>query len=141
MAKYFYSRDSGSAELDKIFSQLKGGDVLTVPSVDHLCTRWRELSLFLFSLESIGATLAVENQRGASIEGFRRDLRRAAVQRAKARGSYANIKGRPRKADDDVILELADLGNSIEAISAICSVSPRTVYRALQRRAKAAKAA
>lgn len=94
MAKFFYSRDCektpGSvAELYDVFLKLRGGDILEVPSVDHLCDRWHDLHAILGCLEGTGVTLSVQRtagKRGAPPEvGFKRDLRRGSAARESGR--------------------------------------------------------
>lgn len=147
MTKFFYSRDCekapGSvAELYDIFLKLRGGDTLEIPSVDHLCDRWHDLHAILGCLEGTGVTLSVQHtvgKRGAPPEvGFKRDLRRAAAQRARAAGAYANNKGRPQKADAARVRQLSAAGTSIDTIAFMCGVAPITIRRYLRSTNRAA---
>ena len=63
-------------------------------------------------------------------QGFRHDLRRAAVQRAKARAAYTI--GRPPKADALLARELKEAGADVEIIATTLHVHQRTALRYLE---------
>src|SRR5690242_11714652 len=75
-----------------IIDQLRPGDVLAVPAVDHIAMRWSDLEHILSLLAQRSASLEVRHtarKRGESPEtGFKRDLRRAAIHRAQSLGRY-----------------------------------------------------
>ena len=99
--KRHYCRPDSEAEpgpvLCSLIEQLAHGDVLEVPDICHLALSFRALKLILSALEAKGARLHVLHVSGSPAESmidrFRRDLRRAAVVRAAARGAYAGNKG------------------------------------------------
>ncbi len=143
MARIFYSRDSeripgGAGELyDIIVHRLKAGDVLIIPSVDHLCKRWRDLFAILDCLAGKGVILRplhTSGRRGEPPEvGFKRDLRRAATQRARATGSYKRCTGRPRSVDREAIRRLSAAGLKPDDIAAELGVGKTSVYDLLAR--------
>jgi hypothetical protein len=85
-------------------------------------------------LEYKGITLSpryTDRRPGESAEqGFRHDIKRAAVERAKARGAYT--VGCPKKADPLLAQELRDAGADVEMIATTLGVSERTVFRYLK---------
>jgi hypothetical protein len=139
MARIFYSRDceripGGAGELyDIIVHRLRGGDVLVVPDVSHICKRWYDLRMIIDCLAGKGVVLSpqfTDRRAGESAEaGFKHDLRRAATERAKASGSYSANEGRPQKADPALARKLKDSGVPDEMIATTLGVSPRTVSR------------
>jgi DNA invertase Pin-like site-specific DNA recombinase len=141
MAKHFYSRDSeripgGAGELyDIVVHRLKSGDTLIVPTVAHLCKRWRDLAAILDVLASKGVTLIPQytaGRRGEPPEvGFKRDLRRAATERARVNGSYKRCTGRP-SIDRAKARELHASGMRPADIAAELGAGKSAVYAALR---------
>src|ERR1700688_1005148 len=101
--RYHYSRPECEAEpgevLGRLLAKMIGDDVLEVPNVAHLATRWSDLKGILNILAQKTVFLEAQctsGKRGEPREiGFKCDLRRAGAMRAKARGRYSR-KGRPR---------------------------------------------
>jgi DNA invertase Pin-like site-specific DNA recombinase len=140
MPKFYYSRDLESspksvAKLHDLFLKISGGDVLTVPSIDHLAERWADLYLILDCLAGKGVILRplhTSGRRGEPPEvGFKRDLRRAATERARVRGSYLKCTGRP-SIDRAKARQLRDGGMKPADIAAELGAGKSAVYAALR---------
>ncbi len=136
MANVFYSRDcektpDSVAVLHDTFLKLGRGDVLIVPDVTHLAARWPDLRMMLDALAGAGVKLAVRRssrQADEPVETWaKRDLRRAATERAMIRGAY--VIGRPKAADAMLARKLRADGIANEMIASVLGVSPRTVAR------------
>jgi len=147
MARVHYSRDcepssDSDAELRHILVRLNRGDILVCPSVDHLAHHWAGLESILTLLAERGVTLALRHssrQPDEPVEVWaKRDLKRAAVARAHARGAYADIPGRPKKGDPELAVKLNAAGVGPETIADVLAVSTRTVARYLARQDQAA---
>jgi DNA invertase Pin-like site-specific DNA recombinase len=142
MAREHYSRDceqssDSDVELQHILRRLSRGDILVVPSIEHLSRRWPAVREILTFLEDRGVILAprlTSLKPGEMPEvAFRRDLKRAASARAAARGAYAGNSGRPVKGDRTLAVKLHAAGIAPETIADVLGVSARTVSRYLSR--------
>jgi DNA invertase Pin-like site-specific DNA recombinase len=138
MARNHYSRDveaspDANVELRNILVRLNRGDILVVPDVGHLARRWADLQTILSFLADKGVLVSPRHTSLASGElpevAFKRDLRRFAVDRARARGAYEQNAGRPKKADPALARKLNDSGVPFEIIVTTLGVSPRTLHR------------
>lgn len=141
MAKYFYSRPDSEVEpgrvLLDIYDKLRSGDVLTTPDVSHLALSWNVLAMVLYLFETRGAILSPlrigGNPNDSVEERFKADLRRAAVARARARGSYKRCTGRPRRVDRAEVRRLRDSGMTPAEIGAQLGIGKTSVYGLLAR--------
>jgi DNA invertase Pin-like site-specific DNA recombinase len=145
--KTHYSRDVEASpdldtELQHVLRRLNRGDILVIPSVDHLARRWSDLQTILAFLEDRGVVLAPRHtsmKPGESTEvGFKRDLKRAGAARAAARGAYRGCTGRPKKAERELARKLRAAGLETNAIADLLRVSERTVQRYMSRQDQAA---
>ena len=107
--RYNYSKASEFSPgivLFGIIDQLQAGDVLAVPDVSDIALTWRDLEWILHLLAERTAVLEVQRtarKHGESTKsGFKRDLRRAAIHRARTRGRYKAC-GRKRKVSPEAI--------------------------------------
>jgi len=138
--KYFYSRPDSEVEpgpvLLEIFDKLRAGDVLETPDASHLALSWNVLAMVLYLFETRGAILKPLRIGGAPAdpieERFKADLRRAAVTRAKAKGSYRGCTGRPRRIDRLEVRRLRDSGMTPAEIAAQLGAGKSAVYDALR---------
>jgi DNA invertase Pin-like site-specific DNA recombinase len=140
--RLFYSKDceptpGSHVERDHAIGRAKPGDVLVIPSIDHLGSNPPEVETNLTYLAEKKVTLAVRQSSRKPDEPLqvwvRRDLRRAAYDRAAARGSYSTCTGRPPKADHELAVKLHAAGIAPEQIAAVLDVSERTIWRYLAR--------
>lgn len=108
--RYIYSLPqsevSPGVELFSTIDKMHAGDVLAVPDVNHIALNWRDLEWILHLLAERTAVLEVQRtarKHGESTEsGFKSDLRRAAIHRARTRGRYKAC-GRKRKVSPEAI--------------------------------------
>lgn len=141
-----YSRDveaspDSDAELQHILRRLGRGDILVIPSIDHLGNRWPAVQEVLRFLEDKGVVLAprLTSIRPGELPetAFKRDLKRAGAARAAACGAYQGCSGRPKKADRELTAKLHAAGLQAEAIADLLGVSERTIHRYLARQDQA----
>lgn len=120
--------------LRDIIAKLGRGDVLIVPDVSHLADDMDSLRLILSIMDRHGFKLIPEytaRQPGESVEdGFKRDLKRAATKRAKARNAYTI--GRKREHSPELVRSLKRGGSTVAEIATMLNVTERTVYRDLK---------
>lgn len=144
--RQFYSKDceptpDSHVERDHAIGRAKPGDILVIPSVDHLARRWPDLESILTLLADRGVTIAVRRssrQRGEPISVWaKRDLRTSAYDRAARSGVYRKCTGRRPKSDRALAVKLAQAGIATEMIATVLNVNPRTVFRYLARQAEA----
>ena len=139
--KYFYSRPDSEVEpgrvLLDIYDRLGAGDVLETPGVSHLALSWNVLAMVIYLFETKGAILKplhVGGNPGDPIEDrFRADLRRAATERARARGAYRTCTGRPRRIDRAEVRRLRAEGMTAAEIARRVGGAKSIVYDIIRR--------
>jgi DNA invertase Pin-like site-specific DNA recombinase len=137
MTTYVYcipdSEPSPGPVLAEMLNALRPGDTLQCRYVTDLATNWRDLKKILDGFEA-GCRLKVKYSSGKAGEpmevALRRDLRRAAIARAQARGSYKQC-GRKRRVAPEAIRGKKAEGKRPAEIAAELNIGIATVYRAL----------
>ena len=138
--RYYYSRPLTEPEpgqkLDNILDKIRGGEVLEVPSADHVAYDWRGLKAILDRLAARGAIfrpLHTSGRRTNPLEfRFKDDLRRAGVARARASSDDYNVGGRPQTINRELVRKLRDDGITADAIAKRVGASVSGVYAALK---------
>ena len=137
MAQRFYSRPESEAKPGRVLmaylTDLGPGDLLTVPDLGHFgdSEAVRDAALLTLIRKDIRLkVLNVPDKHRSLIAKFQTDVRRAKIDRAKARGAYADC-GRPATVDREAVRKLKADGLRPEAIAGRLGISRSTAYRIL----------